>query len=92
MSEPEVSTVGLDLNDTEVAFRSRSRTDLLRARLLFTVIGNPTISAIGGAISRFALAIGLPVKGLIKSTFFPTHRNQHKIVICYAELMIKDQV
>lgn len=70
MSKPEVSTGGLDLNDTEVAFRSRSRADLLRARLLFTVIGNPMISAVGGAISRFALAIGLPIKGLIKSTIF----------------------
>jgi proline dehydrogenase len=70
MKGPEVSTSELDLNDTQVAFRSRSKADLIRARILFTVIGNPTISAVGGAVSRFALAIGLPIKGLIKQTIF----------------------
>jgi len=70
MKVTEVSNLKFDLNDTEVAFRSRSNADLLRARVLFTVIGNPTISAIGGALTRFALAIGLPVKGLIKRTIF----------------------
>ncbi len=68
--EAEVSTEPIDLNNTEVAFRARSGQDLRRARLLFRIIGNATVSTVGGAAAKFALSIGLPVKGLIKATIF----------------------
>ena len=60
----------MNLNNTEVAFRSRSTQDLKRAQILFKLIGNPVLSHIGGSLAKLALTIGLPVKGLIKATIF----------------------
>lgn len=59
-----------DLNDTRTAFAHRSDRDLLRAYWLFRVIGNKTVSDLGAAMTRAALWLHLPVKGLIKTTVF----------------------
>ena len=59
-----------DLSDTRIAFADKSDADLRRAYWLFRVVGNGTLSAVGEALSRFALWLHLPVKGLIKATIF----------------------
>ncbi|MCB0783721.1 MAG: proline dehydrogenase, partial [Flavobacteriales bacterium] len=59
-----------DLSDTRIAFADKSDADLQRAYWLFRVVGNGTLSAVGEALSRFALWLHLPVKGLIKATIF----------------------
>lgn len=67
---PPKGPAQLDLGDTRIAFATKSNGDLWRAYQLFRIIGNPLISSIGGALSKFALALHLPVKGLIKATIF----------------------
>jgi len=59
-----------DLGDTRTAFAAMTDRDLWQAYWLFRIIGNPTLTAIGSNLSKFALALHLPVKGLIKATIF----------------------
>lgn len=59
-----------DLQDTRIAFADKSNADLWRATWLFRIIGNPTVSSIGQSFTKAAMALHLPVKGLIKATIF----------------------
>jgi proline dehydrogenase len=59
-----------DLGDTRTAFASKSDRDLWQAYWLFRVIGTPWLSRLGVGLTRFALLLRLPVKGLIKDTIF----------------------
>lgn len=59
-----------DLSDTRTAFAAMDDRDLWQAQWLFRIIGNPTLTAVGSNLSKFALALHLPVKGLIKATIF----------------------
>ena len=70
-SAPPPARAGLpDLGDTRIAFADKSNADLWRATWLFRIIGNPTISGIGQSFTKMAMALHLPVKGLIKATIF----------------------
>ncbi len=59
-----------DLSNTTIAFAHMSSWDLWRATWLFRIIGNRRISAVGQAITKVALALHLPIKGMIKATIF----------------------
>lgn len=59
-----------DLGDTRIAFAHKSDRDLWQAYWLFRIIGQPTLSAIGQSFTKVAMALHLPVKGLIKATIF----------------------
>jgi proline dehydrogenase len=58
----------ISFDNTEIAFRSKSRQDLQRAYLLFKIIGAPIIVKIGKTLTPLALKLHLPIKGLIKKT------------------------
>jgi proline dehydrogenase len=60
----------LSFENTEVAFRHSSNSDLKRAYWLFKVINSNFLVNIGPPITAFALKIGLPIQGLIKKTIF----------------------
>ena len=60
----------LDFNNTEIAFRGNSNSDLERAYWLFKIISVRLLTKIGPPLTNFAMAIGLPVKPLIKATIF----------------------
>ena len=60
----------LSFENTEIAFRHSSNTDLNRAYWLFKVINVNFLVKIGPPITNFAVKIGLPIKGLIKATIF----------------------
>lgn len=60
----------LSFENTEIAFRHSSNTDLNRAYWLFKVINVNFLVKIGPPITNFAIKIGLPIKGLIKATIF----------------------
>ncbi len=60
----------LDFNDTEIAFRGNSNSDLERAYWLFKIISVRLLTEIGPPVTNFAMAIGLPIKPLIKATIF----------------------
>lgn len=56
--------------DTEVAFSYKSDHELRKANLIFTVVNHPWVSASATALVRSALALHLPVTGLIRKTVF----------------------
>lgn len=57
-------------DNTANAFCYRSNADLKRAKLLFSSMGSPTLTKIGMSATKAAMSLGLPVKGLIKSTIY----------------------
>lgn len=57
-------------DDTAVAFSYKSNSSLKKANFIFTVVNHPAISNLATAGVKLGLAIGLPIKGLIKSTVF----------------------
>jgi proline dehydrogenase len=59
-----------DLGDTRIAFAAKSDRALWQAYWLFRVIGSPGLTATGTVLTKVALALHLPVKGLIKATIF----------------------
>lgn len=60
----------ISFNNTEIAFKHKSNRDLRRANLLFSVIARPILVKIGKNVTNTSLAIGLPIKGLIRGTIF----------------------
>jgi proline dehydrogenase len=60
----------LSFENTEIAFRHSSNTDLNRAYWLFKAINVNFLVKIGPPITNFAVKIGLPIKGIIKATIF----------------------
>ncbi|MEO8795681.1 MAG: proline dehydrogenase family protein [Daejeonella sp.] len=60
----------LSFENTEIAFRGMSQTDLNRAFWLFKMISSNFLTKVGPPLTNFALNIGLPIKGLIKATIF----------------------
>ncbi len=65
-----MSDFSLDLQDTATAFADKSDSQLKEKYKLFKMLNSPFLNSIGTAATRFALTIGLPVEGLIKSTIF----------------------
>ncbi len=60
----------LSFDNTEIAFRSLSDTELLRAYTLFRMIGFPSLVKIGPRILTTAMRWHLPVSGIVKYTIF----------------------
>src|SRR6202012_1802437 len=60
----------LSFENTEIAFRHSSNSDLKRAYWLFKVINVNFLVKIGPPITNFAIGIGLPIKPIIKATIF----------------------
>jgi proline dehydrogenase len=57
-------------DNTEIAFRLKSDSELERAYFLFKMISIEPLVKIGTAATKFALNMHLPVEGLIRSTVF----------------------
>ena len=72
----------LSFENTEIAFRHSSNTDLNRAYWLFKVINVNFLVKIGPPITNFAVNIGLPIKGLIKATIFKHFCGGETIAEC----------
>ncbi|MFT3745216.1 MAG: hypothetical protein QM785_13095 [Pyrinomonadaceae bacterium] len=65
-----MSDFQLDLNDTATAFADKTDAQLKEKFRLFKLLNSPFLNSVGTAFTKFALNIGLPVEGLIKSTIF----------------------
>lgn len=57
-------------DNTEVAFKLKTDSELERAYFLFKMISKEPLVRIGTAVTKFALNLHLPVEGLIRSTVF----------------------
>lgn len=60
----------LDFQDTEAAFIDKTDAELKEKYRLFKILNSPLLNSLGTRAATFALSIGLPVKGLIKSTIY----------------------
>ncbi|MDI9320327.1 MAG: proline dehydrogenase family protein [Phycisphaerales bacterium] len=59
-----------EFDNTEIAFLYRSDRELKQARFLFASMGSAALTKVGMALTKCALALHLPINGLIKSTIF----------------------
>lgn len=60
----------LDFQDTATAFADKSDSELREKYRLFKLLNSPFLNSVGTRAAKFALSLGLPVEGLIKSTIF----------------------
>lgn len=65
-----MSEFKLNFQDTKTAFADKSDSELREKYRMFKMMNSAILNEIGTSVTRFALAIGLPVEGLIKSTVF----------------------
>ncbi|MBI1287356.1 MAG: proline dehydrogenase [Flavobacteriales bacterium] len=60
----------VSFDNTETAFADRTDRELNRAHLLFKLVGSPALVKFGESALNLALALKLPVKGIIRATVF----------------------
>ena len=60
----------MDFSDTEIAFKSKTNAQLIKARWLFRTFNWPWLVRNGPAFATKALKLNLPVKWAVKSTIF----------------------
>lgn len=60
----------LSFNNTEIAFSDKTNKDLNRSYWLFKIISNRWVVYIGSTLTRIALSMHLPIKGMIKASIF----------------------
>lgn len=56
--------------NTALAFQYKSNGALKKARFLFGVMSNPWLVKVGTVLTPWAIRVGLPIKGLLRSTIF----------------------
>ena len=57
-------------DNTEIAFKYRTTSELKQAQFLFSSMGSPTLTSIGITVTKWALALHLPIEGIVKRTIF----------------------
>lgn len=60
----------LSFENTEHAFAYKTNQELKKARFLFSTMGYASLVKLGTRITPWAMRVGLPIKGLIRSTIF----------------------
>ncbi len=60
----------ITFDNTEIAFKSKTDKDLIRAYWLFKIIANPSVVKFGKWFTNLALKLNLPIDGIIKKTIF----------------------
>lgn len=65
-----MSDFRLDFQDTATAFAQKSDAQLKEKYRLFKMLNSPFLNSLGSTAAKFALSLGLPVEGIIKSTIF----------------------
>ncbi len=60
----------VDFDEIEIAFKAKSDKALKKRHFIFSTMKWPWLVSIGTSLTKFSLGVGLPVKGLVKSTIF----------------------
>lgn len=71
-----------DFSNTEIAFKSKSNTELNKAYWLFKAISSQLITKAGAGATNFLLRIGAPIVPLIKATIYAQFCGGETIVGC----------
>ncbi|MEP6923630.1 MAG: proline dehydrogenase family protein [Pyrinomonadaceae bacterium] len=77
-----MSDFQLDLNNTAVAFASKSNAELKKKYWLFFLMGSPLLTNIGTKSAELGLSLGLPIKFFIKQTIFRQFCGGETIAEC----------
>jgi proline dehydrogenase len=72
----------LNFDNTEIAFRSKSKSELNSAYWLFKIMGSNFLTQVGPPVTNLFLNIGLPIQGIIKSTIFKQFCGGETIAEC----------
>lgn len=72
----------LNFDNTEIAFKNKSNTELNKAYWLFKMIGSNFLTTVGPPITNFLLRIGFPIKGAIRTTIFQQFCGGETIAEC----------
>jgi len=59
-----------EFDNTEIAFKYRTNKELKQAKFLFSSMNSPLLTKLGMIATKGALALHLPIDGLIKNTIF----------------------
>jgi len=83
----EDADVAVSFKDTEVAFKHKSDRELWISYLIFGLTKNPFFVKFLSQAAKWALAMGLPIKSLIKATVFKQfcggeQKKEYSEVIC----------
>lgn len=65
-----VSGKAIDFNNTEIAFKSVSTPDLLKAKIIFLTFGNQFLVTKGPRLLKWALEKHLPISPMVRYTIF----------------------
>ncbi len=76
------STKKLNFENTEIAFRNKSNSELNASYLLFKVISSNFLTKVGPPVTNFFLNVGLPIKSVIKATIFKQFCGGETIAEC----------
>lgn len=60
----------VDFDEIEIAFKAKSDKALKKRHFIFSTMKWPWLVSVGTSLTKFSLGVGLPVKGLVKSTIF----------------------
>ncbi|RZK43253.1 MAG: proline dehydrogenase [Pedobacter sp.] len=60
----------INFDNTEIAFKHKSNSELNQGYWLFKMIGSNFLTQVGPPITNFLLNIGFPIKGAIRATIF----------------------
>lgn len=60
----------ISFDNTEFAFEYKSDKEIRKARLLFSMMGQPLLVKMGTRLTPWAIKVGLPVRGIIRNTIF----------------------
>lgn len=60
----------VSFNNTEIAFRSKTNSQLRKAYYLFKLMANPALSKAGGKLAELAFGLHLPIRQIIRKTVF----------------------
>lgn len=74
----------IDFNDTETAFTIKSDRQLKKAYWLFKLVANRSLVSFGKGVSSLAVKLGLPIKGIVKSTVYDQFVGGETIKECGA--------
>jgi proline dehydrogenase len=77
-----MSEFHLDFHDTSTAYADKTNAALQEKHRIFRLLNSPLMNALGTRATRFALSVGLPVRGLVKSTIFKLFCGGESIEEC----------
>ena len=76
----------ISFENTEIAFAGKSDKDLAWSHRLFKLMGKPWLVSLGKGLTNFALAIRLPIRGIVKRTIFKQFCGGEDIQECRSKI------